>query len=219
MKKLFFITAITVMAVSASQAQEVRLGAKAGVNLSSIGGDNTDGIDGLTGFHVGALVEIPVTERFAVQPEVLYSAQGAKVESTQSLFDVTFKETAKRKLDYINLPIMAKYYIVDGLAIEAGPQVGFLVSANAETELDLSGNIDPDIAAQIKDKFETGDIDISDRTKGVDFGVALGASYRLNMGVFFGARYTLGLSDINDIDGSNFKNQNNVFQVSAGYSF
>lgn len=218
MKKLFFIAAITVMAVSASQAQEVRLGAKGGVNLASIGGDNTDGLDGLTGFHIGALVEVPVSERFAVQPEVLYSAQGAKTELTESFNDVSFKLTGKTKLDYINIPIMAKYYVVDGLAIEAGPQVGFLVSANAETELDLDG-VDPAIADLIEDEFESGDIDISDNTKGIDFGVALGASYRLNMGVFFGARYTLGLSNINDFEGSNVKNQNNVFQLSAGYSF
>lgn len=218
MKKSIFIVAIAVMAVSATQAQEVRLGAKAGVNFASIGGDNTDGLDGLTGFHIGALVEIPVTERFAVQPEVLYSAQGAKREVTESLFNVSFKATGKTKLDYINVPIIAKYYIVDGLAVEAGPQIGFLVKANTESKLDLGG-IDPTIAQLIEDKFDSGDIDISDRTKSIDFGVALGASYRLNMGVFFGARYTLGLSNINDIDGSNFKNQNNVLQLSAGYSF
>ncbi|TXD67771.1 PorT family protein, partial [Aequorivita lipolytica] len=41
----------------------------------------------------------------------------------------------------------------------------------------------------------------------------------LNMGVFFSLRYNKGLLDVNDIDGYNGKNQNNVFQVSAGYSF
>lgn len=218
MKKLIFIAAISVMAVSATQAQEVRLGAKAGVNFANIGGDNTNGLDGLTGFHLGALVEIPVTERFAVQPEILYSAQGAKREITESFASVSFKATGKTKLDYINVPIMAKFYLIDGLAIEAGPQVGFLVKANTESKLDLNG-IDPTIAQLIEDNFESGDIDISDRTKSIDFGVALGTSYRLNNGVFFGARYILGLSDINDIDGSNFKNQNNVLQLSAGYSF
>ncbi|MGO3183748.1 MAG: porin family protein [Aequorivita sp.] len=218
MKKLFFVAAITAMSVSMTQAQEVRLGAKGGVNFASIGGDNTDDNEGLTGFHIGALVEVPVTERFAVQPEVLYSAQGAKREFTQSFSDVSFKATGKTKLDYINVPIMAKYYIVDGLAVEAGPQVGFLVSANAESELDLSG-VDPAIAELIEDEFESGDIDISDQTKGVDFGVALGASYRLYNGIFFGARYTLGLTDINDFSGTSAKNQNNVFQLSAGYSF
>lgn len=219
MKKLFFIAAITALTVSATQAQEVRLGAKAGVNFASLGGDNTDGIDGLTGFHVGALVEVPVSERFSVQPEVLYSAQGAKTEISESLLGASFTATSKRKLDYIQVPIMAKYYIVDGLAVEAGPQVGFLVSANAESKLDLSGDIDPTIIKEIENTYGTGDIDISDHTKGIDFGLALGASYRLDMGVFFGARYTLGLTDINDIDGSNVKNQNNVFQLSAGYSF
>lgn len=218
MKKLVFIAAIAVMSVSVAKAQEVRLGAKGGLNFSSFGGDNTDDLDALTSFHIGALVEIPITERFAVQPEVLYSKEGASSEASQSLFGASFKVTGERKLDYINVPIMAKYYLIDGLALEAGPQVGFLVSANAETEFDLSG-IDPNTAELIENQLNTGDVDVSDQTKGVDFGVGLGASYRLNMGVFFSARYTLGLSNINDIDGSNVKNQNNVFQISTGYSF
>lgn len=218
MKKLGFLAAIAVMSITAVNAQEVRFGVKGGVNFSSIGGDKTDGLDGLTGFHIGGLVEIPVTERFSVQPEVLYSAQGAKREIKESFGDVSFTTTGKTKLDYINIPIIAKYYVIDGLAIEAGPQIGFMVSANAESKLDLSG-IDPSIAELIEDGFQSGDIDISDQTKGLDFGLALGASYRLNMGVFFGARYNFGLSNINDVDGSNVKNQNNVFQISAGYSF
>ena len=210
MKKLFFIAATIMLSVTATQAQEVRLGAKGGVNFATIGGDNTEDLESLTGFHLGALVEIPVTERFAIQPEVLYSAQGSKIEN--KILDVT--ATAKSKLDYINLPVMAKYYVVDGLALEAGPQVGFLVSA--ESELDLDG-IDPTIAQAIEDEFGSGDI--SDSVNSIDLGLAVGASYRLPMGVFFGARYTLGLSDINDINGYDGKNQNNVFQLSAGYSF
>lgn len=217
MKKLGFLAIIAIMSFSTVNGQEVRMGIKGGVNFANIGGDNTDGLDGLTGFHLGGLVEIPVTERFAVQPEVLYSAQGAKREITRSFGDVSFKATGKTKLDYINIPILAKYYLVDGLAVEAGPQVGFLVSANSKSELDLNG-IDPDIANSIEQEFESGDIDISDQTQGIDFGLALGASYRLNMGVFFGARYTLGLSNIHK-DSGDFKNQNNVFQLSAGYSF
>ena len=197
------------LSITATQAQEVRLGAKGGVNFANFNGD-LDDADSRTGFHIGALVEIPVTERFSVQPEVLYSAQGAKIEN--KILDVT--ATSKSKLDYINLPVMAKYYVVDGLALEAGPQVGFLVSA--ESELDLDG-IDPTIAQAIEDEFGSGDI--SDSVNSIDLGLAVGASYRLPMGVFFGARYTLGLSDINDINGYDGKNQNNVFQLSAGYSF
>ena len=42
MKKLFFIAAFGLMSVAATQAQEIRLGAKGGVNFSNIGGDNNN---------------------------------------------------------------------------------------------------------------------------------------------------------------------------------
>lgn len=207
MKKQVVLIAVAIFSFGAMQAQDIRFGAKAGVNFASIGGDETDGVDGLTAFHIGGLAEIMITEQFGVQPEILYSAQGAKSE--ESFDGVTI--TSKTKLDYLNIPIMAKYYVTEGLALEAGPQVGFLVSANAEDEVEGdTGDFD----------FETGDVDISDFTSGIDFGVGVGASYRLDMGVFFGARYNLGLSNINDFEGSDdFKNQNNVIQISVGYLF
>jgi len=207
MKKLFFIAAITVMSVSAIQAQEVRLGAKAGVNFSTFSGDNLGDIESRTGFHIGGLVEIPITERFSVQPEILYSAQGAKYTDEGSELGVNYSYEVEQKLDYIQVPIMAKFYVVDGLALEAGPQISFLASSKGEVE----GTI--------------GDINVSneedlDDIAGIDFGVGVGASYRLPMGVFFGARYNFGLSNINDADNAdNQKYHNNVFQLSAGYSF
>lgn len=220
MKKHVLLIAAAIFSFGAMQAQEIRFGAKAGVNFASVGGDETDDVDGKTGFHIGGLVEIMITDEFGVQPELLYSAQGSKSEFTEDLgggfFDIMGKYTQKTKLDYINIPIMAKYYVTEGLAIEAGPQIGFLVSANSESEVEISG-ADADI---FEGDTDSGDVDISDFTSGVDFGVGVGASYRLDMGVFFGARYNLGLSNINDFAGSDdFKNQNNVIQLSVGYLF
>tara|TARA_R100000935_G_scaffold55682_2_gene85972 strand:+ start:66144 stop:66806 length:663 start_codon:yes stop_codon:yes gene_type:complete len=220
MKKQVLLIAVAIFSFGVMQAQDIRFGAKAGVNFASIGGDFTDGVEGKTGFHIGGLVEIMLSDKFAVQPELLYSAQGAKIEDSDTQFGITVTETSKTKLDYINIPIMGKFYVTEGLALEAGPQVGFLVSANAESEIEVSGDVDPEILDEINNQFPSGDVDISDFTSGVDFGVGVGASYRLDMGVFFGARYTLGLSNINDGPGADsVKQQNNVFQFSVGYLF
>lgn len=205
MKKLFFIAAFGLMSVAATQAQEIRLGAKAGVNFATLGGDDLGDLKSRTGFHVGALVEIPVTEKFWVQPEVLYTAQGAKYEESGSVLGVPFSNKSTLKLDYIQVPVMAKYYVVEGLALEAGPQIAFLAKSTADIESSVGGTT-----------VET-DGDIDDISK-IDFGIGVGASYRLDMGVFFNARYNFGLSNIND-NSDNFKNQNRVFQLSAGYSF
>jgi hypothetical protein len=170
----------------------VAFGAKAGLNLATITGDETDGLDSRTAFHLGVVAEISVSEKFSVQPELLYSAQGAS-DSFEGI-DVDLK------IDYINLPVMAKFYVAEGFSLEAGPRVGFLLSAKGEGGGES--------------------IDFKDETKGIDFGVNLGVGYKLESGLNFGARYNLGLSNINDgEDSDDFKNQNSVFQLSVGYFF
>ncbi len=207
MKKLVLLAAIAVMSVTAVNAQEVRLGVKGGVNFATFNGDNLGDIKSRTGFHLGGLVEIPVSERFAVQPEVLYSAQGAEYRDAGTEMGVDYDYRVTQKLDYISVPVMAKYYVVDGLAIEAGPQVSFLTSSKGEFE-GTAGGI-----------TVSGDEDLDD-VSGIDFSLGAGASYRLPMGVFFGARYNFGLTNVNDgDDADNNKIHNNVFQLSAGYSF
>ncbi|MGA1227075.1 MAG: porin family protein [Tamlana sp.] len=191
MKKLLF-TALVVFGLASINAQEVKFGAKAGLNLASVSGDDTDDLDSRTSFHLGVVAEIAISDKFSLQPELLYSAQGAK-ESFEGI-DIDLK------LDYINLPIMAKFYVADGFSLELGPQVGFLMSAKAEGEGESE--------------------DIKDFVKGIDFGANFGVGYKMESGLNFGARYNLGFSNINDGEGSDeFKNQNSVIQISVGYFF
>tara|TARA_R110002124_G_scaffold254044_3_gene419534 strand:- start:33337 stop:33930 length:594 start_codon:yes stop_codon:yes gene_type:complete len=197
MKKLFLFTALCLFLTVSSFAQGVvRFGAKAGLNIASIGGDayvtGFSGFDSRTSFHLGGLVEIPITEKISIQPEVLYSSQGSK-------FNFGFGSNPDVKLDYINVPILGKYHIIEGLSGELGPVIGVLVNAKATGDGE--------------------DEDIKEFYKSTDIGVAIGASYRLPMGVFFSLRYNKGVTDINDDPDISAKNQNNVFQVSAGYSF
>jgi hypothetical protein len=98
-------------------------------------------------------------------------------------------------LSYLNLPLMGKYYLTKAFSLEAGPQIGFLLAAKNE------------------------DIDVKDAFKTVDFGVNFGLGYKLNNGLNFGARYNLGLSNINNVEGSNAKFRNGVIQASVGYFF
>jgi len=184
--------AVAVFGLTSVNAQEVKFGAKAGVNFATIGGDDTGDLSSRTGFHVGGVAEIGISEKFSVQPELVYSAQGA-TEDFEGV-DVDWK------FDYLNVPVMAKYMVADGFSIEAGPQIGFLLSA----------------------KVEGGgeEVDIKDEVSGIDFGFGFGAGYKMESGLNFSARYNLGLSNINDFEGSDdFSNQNNVFQISVGYFF
>jgi|SRR5690606_13034398 len=211
MKKLVVMAAVAVFGLSNVNAQEVQFGAKAGVNFASIGGDDTDGMDGRTSFHVGGVAEIKFSEKFSFQPELLYSSQGSKFEESESAGGISYSYEEKLKLDYINIPLMAKYYVAEGFSLEAGPQVGFLVSANGEYEEVISGGG--------MDESDSGDADVKEFYKGIDFGVNIGVGYKMESGLNFGARYNLGLSDINDVEGYDGKNQNNVIQVSVGFMF
>jgi hypothetical protein len=212
MKKAMVFIAIAVLTMGTAQSQEFRLGAKAGANFATISGDFTDELRGTVGFHIGALTEIPLLKKLSLQPEIIYSYQGARRDTRAT--DGPLVET---KLGYINAPIMAKYYVLDGLSIMAGPQFGILIAAKNEIAPSGFEGVGEYSEENIKDELNT-----------LDIGVGIGAEYRLPFGVFFQLRYVFGLSNINDdstdmVLGSfyfkNVKNYNNVFQISAGYSF
>ncbi len=185
MRKLFLVVALMLTAGIVANAQ-FRFGVKAGMNISNVAADDTDN---MVGFSAGILGEFKIS-KFAVQPEVLYSFQGAKYSG------------GKFETSYLNIPVMAKYYITDGLSIEAGPQVGFLLSA--------------------KEKIDgEDDYDVKDFVNKTDFAINFGASYELSViPVGFFARYSLGVTDIyKDVDAGENAGKNRVFQVGAFVKF
>jgi opacity protein-like surface antigen len=176
MKKIL-LSAVAVMAfgvAAQAQSEEMKFGVKAGLNLTNFTGD-FDEADGATSFYVGGLVDLPVSGNFHVQPELLYSMEGAD----------------KASLSYLRVPIMAKYYVMEGLSLQAGPEVAFKVAA----ENDL----------------------MDEATKSIDFGIGAGVAYELPMGLFFDARYNLGLSNISESDQVDFKNTG--IQIGLGWRF
>lgn len=185
MKKKSIFTILLCLSFASVSAQDFGFGVKGGINIASIGGGTYTGLAGVgskISFHLGGVAEVPISEKFAVQPELLYSSQGTKWN---------FAGSSNLKLDYVNLPILGKYYIIEGLSAEAGPLLGFLLSTNAE-----------------KEDYNSLDVAFS-----------IGASYKLNENIFFSLRYNKGLTDINKNDAITVSNQNNVFQLSAGYAF
>lgn len=208
MKKIILCGAIALFGFFSANAQEVQFGAKAGVNFATVTGDETEDVSGRTAFHVGAVAEIKISDKFSFQPELLYSAQGVKEDYSENFGGTEIKIEETIKYDYLNIPLMAKYYVAEGFSIEAGPQVGFLMSAKYEAEASSAG------------VSESETIDLKDETSGIDFGLNFGLGYKLESGLNFGARYNLGLSNIYDGEGSdNYKIKNSVIQVSVGYFF
>ena len=167
MKKLILAVLFVFAAITNSNAQVVQFGVKGGVNFSNFSG-GPDGIDykNKTGFHAGAFAEIKLLPNFSLQPEALFTSQGAEVEGVGDF-----------NLDYISVPVLAKFYLItDRLSIEAGPQFSFLVDDSAEA-FDSAVDGDPD-------------------TKSFDFALAGGLGLKIAGGLSAHARYTIGLTEI-----------------------
>ena len=200
MKKLIFAAIIAVVSLSIAHAQSiqsVKFGAKAGVNFANLVGDDVEDASMRTSFHVGGVVDLMISDKFSFQPELLYSSQGARYKYDENGFDV--EQTLK--LDYLNLPLMGKFHVTEEFSLHVGPQIGFLLAANAK----------------IESEGITVEDDVKDFIKDIDFGVNLGAGYKLPSGLFFDARYNIGLSNLPD-EGDD-KVRNSVIQVSVGYLF
>ncbi|MCP2029471.1 opacity protein-like surface antigen [Flavobacterium sp. HSC-32F16] len=193
MKKII-LAAIAVMAFSFAKAQETRFGVKGGLNLTTFVGGNVDDTNSLVGFHVGGFAEIKIIDKLAIQPELLFSTQGTKVDGGPfGDWDI--------KTNYLNIPVLAKYYIVEKFSVEAGPQLGVLLSAKSEGD-------------DVKDNFKT-----------VDLGFNLGAGYHFTENVSVNLRYTIGLSPLSD--NADIENEgdyydsakNSVLALSFAYKF
>src|SRR5690606_28394224 len=167
MRKLLLVfcgTLLTTGAVysQASKREEgIKLGFKSGLNVSNfMSSDIEEDMAFRTSIHIGFLAEVIISDKASFQPELLYSGQGYVGEET------------KKKFNYINVPLLLKYYVADNISIEAGPQVGFLINS---IERGNNGNTD----------FEDQNV--------VDFGVNIGLGYEFPSGIFFQGRYNLGL--------------------------
>ena len=181
MMKKTVLVILCIIAFSGAKAQQVKFGVKAGLNVATIHGENLN-TDSKLGLHVGGLVELKLSDSFSIQPEVLYSQMGTENDANQL------------KIDYISLPVMAKYYIVDGFSLELGPQISFLVDDVVKTN--DGGSLDPDI-------------------ENYDLSANLGLGYQFKQGLFVQTRYNLGLTAIQE----NPDIKNGSFQISVGYQF
>jgi hypothetical protein len=193
MKKIFLLAA-GIALVSAANAQ-VKFGAKAGLNLANVAGD-VENTKMKAGFNVGGFAKIGLTETLSLQPELVFSTQGAKMEFDEEgiNYDV------KTNLNYINVPVLLQYNTTSGFFAETGPQFGFLMSAKAKADGEKE--------------------DIKDSFKSIDLGWAFGAGYLTKSNVGFNARFNLGLSNIADNgDDGDFKVKNSVIQVGVFYVF
>ncbi|MBD8017847.1 MULTISPECIES: porin family protein [Kaistella] len=203
MKKLFLGAAIAMSSLTFAQ----QFGIKAGMNVSSL--STEEGLDDQSskiGFNAGLFMNAPIAENFSIQPELLYSQYGSKVDWVNPINNERY--SGSRNLDYITVPVMFQYNATPSFYLEAGPELGLLVSAKDKSKNETTGNT---IAES--DNYK-------DELNGFNFGVGLGAGYYFTPNIGLTARYVAGFTDIyKDGENSGDAVKNNVFQVGLAYKF
>ncbi|KGO89680.1 porin family protein [Flavobacterium suncheonense] len=205
MKKVIFSVVLSCIGFIQSNAQvTIKPGVKAGLNISRF--TNTDA-DSNTDFYLGGLVAIKLAKFYTLQPELLYSRQGATVKyATYNpvYFETTFKDH-KYNLDYLSVDVINKFTFGKGFQAVVGPALDFKVADNFK---------------------ETG----LKSPEGFDIGIIFGAGYSLPNGLTFEARFKQGFVDIfgnnyntyYDEEGNGNADDiilNQVFQLGVSYTF
>ncbi len=213
MKKIVF--SLVAFAIAGSfYAQNINFGVKGGLNVAGYHGKDTGEGDPLYTYHLGAIAEVKLTDKFSVQPELVFSATGAKNHQD---FQVKTLDIS-RKVNYLSVPILAKYYAFQGLALELGPQFRYAVSRTTNSghiseELKKVGFPQPKIDAISKQ--------IDKPYNKFDFATAVGLSYELPVGLFVSARYLYSFINYpKKVEGKKqIDAKPQVLQFSLGYKF
>lgn len=190
-----------------SQSQNVtRFGVKGGVNFANFRVDEIEDNNVKAGLNLGLFFKMPVSESFAIQPELLYSSKGSKLEYDNALQG---KGEYRFNMNYLELPIMGVISIGERFNVQVGPYVGYLANTNIK-------NMEKDF-----DIVDVDDLD-EDSFNRFDYGLAAGIGFDLN-GFVIGARYNYGLAEVGDsgkLSGQLLNNaKNSAATVYVGFGF
>lgn len=147
MKKVLFTLVVVGLSASGLFAQ-LSGGIRGGLNISNqklSNDDDSESFDSKIGFHAGGYLTSYFNDKFAIQPEVVYSLMGGSEDEV----DLNF--------GYIAVPVYLRYNITEMFNVHAGPQASFLMSAKAKADGD---------SEDIKDSFKGVDF-------GASFGVGV----------------------------------------------
>jgi hypothetical protein len=189
--------------------QKSQFGFKGGLNLSNMTVEGNDDSNLKAGFHAGVFNKIGITESFSIQPELLYSAKGFKLNYDES--EIADGET-QFNLNYIDVPVKLVFNLSPDFEFQLGPYFSYLASANVDTD------------AEVLDFFNidsTGELD-RDSFNAFEFGLTGGLGFTLDP-LVVGFNYNLGLTQVAKDDEptetilSDAKNR--VIQVYVGILF
>ena len=193
MKKIMMIAVMAVMCLTASAQNHRRdggaitvqpmIGLSVGTWRGETSGTTSTSNDARVGLAIGAEGEYyTTTDWLSISAAVKYEQLGWKVKNV---------DTAK--LDYINIPVMANFYVAKGFALKVGLQPGFLVSA------------------------KEGSVNVKDNCKTFNLAIPIGLSYEFKNGITLDLRGGYSLTRVDKNGGSDYKNYCDGGSLTIGY--
>ncbi len=186
MKKLIAAIALTIFAFVNANAQSVAF--KVGYTHSDVivSPEPANIFTPKETFHAGiAIKDLKISDKIGFQPEVLYSMQGFKVASVGNV-----------GIHYLSIPLLVTFPVVEGLELQVGPQISYMVNSRVGVVNDL-------FSITYKGLFHN-----------FDAGAVAGVEYKVSDNISLGGRYYLGMTDVNkDFSFGNNKNLSDYFQM------
>lgn len=204
---ILFVTTIN------TNAQETKGGIKGGLNLSYLSIDDANDNNIIPGFHAGFWGKMMVTDKFGIQPEVLFSTKGVKTVYDKDFLGIDVADGETRlNMNYIDIPVYLAFNLSEDFDFHFGPYVGILMNANVDTDTEILDFIEVDDMEEIdRSEFNT-----------IDYGLSGGLGFNFDP-VTLGFNYTLGLNKVAK-DGESMESllgdaKNNTIQVYVGLAF
>jgi len=206
MKKIYGLIA-GVFLMTGTQAQTT-IGIRGGVNLSTLVKNEKESKASFKfGETAGIYATIKLVDKLFLQPELLYSSEGYKRTETYN-DDLTI--IYRMRSSYLNLPVLAKYKLKNGVTFELGPQVSYLMGGHIKYTYNF--NDENNIAVQESEKMKIKD----DSTRSFEFAGVIGVGYELKGGYSFNARFTQGITNFVHYHDSNLNFKNQFFSFTVG---
>ena len=190
MKKMMMIAVMAIMCLTAN-AQKMRHGAgkitiqpMIGFSVGTFRGEYTSGTitgnEARVGLAIGAEAEYyTTTDWLSLSAALKYEQLGWEWKNANTV-----------KLDYIDIPLMANFYVAKGFALKVGLQPGFLVNDNANGEC-----------------------------KSFNFSIPVGLSYEFKNGITLDLRGGYSLTRVDKFDGNDLKYYTDGGSLTIGYKF
>jgi opacity protein-like surface antigen len=197
MKKIYMIAVLAIFCLTANAQKarhlsgDITIQPMIGVSEGILSGKYNNFIfrsdDPRTGLTIGAEGEyFTNTRNLSLTAGLLYTQQGwmGKGDGPQTT-----------KLNFINVPLMVNFYVLKGLALKLGLQMGFRLTATEGNE------------------------SVGDLYEGFNLGLPIGVSYEFKSPITLDLRYIPALTPINKDSNSDWKMRSDVLTLTIGYKF